>query len=113
MSWGVAHPAPGPRFAVYGTHGSIISTASSKQADHGLIVHSSRIEGVGPVEGELRLECGGGYRDSLPAECREFVEWIRTGRPSPIDAREGRRDLEIVEAAYRSAESSQAVQLPL
>lgn len=113
MSWGVAHGAPCPVFTVYGTHGSIIATASSNRDDRGLIVHSSRIEGVGPADGELRIECDGGYRDSLPAECREFVRWLRTGGPSPIDACEGRRDLEIVEAAYRSAESSQAVHLPL
>ena len=45
--------------------------------------------------------------------CREFVEWIQTRKESPIDAQEGRKDLEIVEAAYQSAASGEAVRLPL
>ena len=108
-SWATPHPGPGPRFAVYGTDGSIVSEGKSEA----LVVHSRRIQGLEPAEGELRIDLRGHrYRDSFAAECWEFVEWLRTDRDSPLDAREGRKDLEIVEAAYGSAASRRAIQLP-
>ena len=108
-SWATAHPGPGPRFAVYGTDGTIIS-----EDNQPLVVHSRRIDGVQPVEGELRINViRPRYQDGFGAGCREFVDWIQTGKDSPINAHEGRKDLEIVEAAYRSARSAEAVRLPL
>jgi predicted dehydrogenase len=108
-SWATPHPGPGPRFAVYGTDGSIISEQAGP-----LVVHSRRIEGVQPAEGELRINVvRHQYQDGFAAGCRAFVDWVRSGEDSPIDAREGRKDLEIVEAAYRSAQSGEAVHLPL
>ena len=78
------------------------------------MVHTGAIVGVQPTQGELRIDLGGDwYQSSIDAECSEFVERIRTGKASPIDAQEGRKDLEIVEAAYRSAKTGQAVRLPL
>ena len=117
-SWATLHPGPGPRFAVYGTRGSIVSSPSAEsgkpQDGQQLVVAHSRIEGAGPGENELRVELPTErYRDSVAAACREFVAWIRTGTDSPIDAQEGRKDLEIVEAAYRSARSGEAIRLPL
>jgi predicted dehydrogenase len=109
-SWATPHPGPGARFAVYGTEGSIVSEGKSEA----LVVHSHKIPGIGPAEGELRIDLRGHeYRDSFAAECREFVDWLREDRDSPLNAREGRKDLEIVVAAYRSAASSGAVRLPL
>jgi len=112
-SWATPHPGPGPRFAVYGTHGSIMSEGSWSDADQTLVVHSRRIAGVEPAEGRLEIGCAFAYDDPFPLECREFVEWIRSGKDSPLHARQGRDDLEIVEAAYRSASSGDAVKLPL
>lgn len=94
---------------VYGTDGSIIS-----EGNQTLMVYSRRIEGVQPVEGELRLNLSGHpHQDGFAVECRAFVDWIKTGQDSPIDGQEGRKDLEIVGAAYRSAASGEAVRLPL
>ena len=53
------------------------------------------------------------HRPVFAVECREFVDWVRSGGDSPINGAEGRKDLEIVQAAYRSAESGEAVRLPL
>jgi predicted dehydrogenase len=109
-SWATPHPGPWARFAVYGTEGSIVSEGKSEA----LVVHSRRIRGIEPAEGELRIDLRGHeYRDSFATECREFVDWLREDRDSPLDAREGRNDLEIVEAAYRSAACAGAVRLPL
>ncbi len=109
ISWATSHPGPGPRFAVYGTDGSIISEGQDT-----LLIHSRGIEGVGPAEGELRIDLSGHrHQDGFAAECREFVEWIQTDKESPMDAQEGRKDLEIVEAAYRSEMSGEAVCFPL
>lgn len=108
-SWATAHPGPSPRFAIYGTEGSII--AENNQT---LVVHSRRIEGVQPAEAELRLNLSGHpHHDGFAVECRAFVEWIKTGTEGSISGHEGRKDLEVVEAAYRSAQSGEAVRLPL
>ena len=107
-SWATPHPGPGARFTVYGTHGSIVSEGGET-----LVIRSRRIPGVEPAEGELRIDLSGHpYQDTFAAECREFVDWIRMDSQSPISAVEGRKDLEIVEAGYRSAATGQAVQLP-
>ena len=108
-SWATPHPGPEPRFVVYGTEGSIIS-----ERNRPLVVHSRRIDGVAPAEGELRINLNPcTLEETFAAEGREFVEWIRTGKSSPLEAREGRMDLEIVEAAYQSAVSGEAIRLPL
>ena len=60
------------------------------------------------VEDE-ELPTGPGVRREL----REFVEAIREGKPVTIPGEEGRRAVEVVEAAYRSAELGQEVVLPL
>jgi len=46
-------------------------------------------------------------------ELREFVEAVREDRPVTIPGEEGRRAVEVVEAAYRSAETGREVSLPL
>ena len=108
-SWATSPPGPGPRFAVYGTDGSIIS-----EGNQTLAVYSRRIEGVQPEEAEVRINLSGHrHHDGFAVECGEFVEWIQTGKDSPVNGYEGRKDLEVVEAAYRSAMSGEAVRLPL
>lgn len=108
-SWATEWPGPGPRFTVHGTEGSIISEEKGP-----LVVHSSR-PGLEPDEGGLRIEVARHQynKDWFAEACRAFVQCLRTGDASAIDAAEGRKDLEIVEAAYRSAQSGQAVQLPI
>ena len=108
-SWATPNPGSEPRFAVYGTDGSIVSTA-----DQPLSVHSRRIEGIQTDEAEVRIPATRPtYPDSFDAECREFVRWLESDGDSPIIATEGRKDLEIVEAGYRSAKTGEAVRLPL
>jgi predicted dehydrogenase len=46
-------------------------------------------------------------------EFQDFVDSIRKHRPPAIDGQEGRRSVEIILAIYKSAETGNAVQLPL
>ncbi len=46
-------------------------------------------------------------------ELRAFVEAIRDDTPVPVPGEEGRAAIEIAEAAYRSVETGQPVDLPL
>ena len=41
----------------------------------------------------------------------ELVEWISTGTPSIVTAEHARHVVEIIEAAYRAAESGQTQEL--
>ena len=50
-----------------------------------------------------------GHRDQLA----DFLQAIDEGRDPLVDGREGRKSVEIIRAIYRSAETGQAVKLPL
>jgi predicted dehydrogenase len=41
----------------------------------------------------------------------QLVEWVRAGQPSPVTAEHARHVIDIIESAYRSAESGQAQEL--
>lgn len=108
-NWATTHPGSDSRFAVYGTDGSVIS-----EADGPVRAYSLRTGDVQPNEWELQVDpIRHSYQDGFGEVCREYVEWIQTGKDSPIHASESRKDLEIVEAGYLSAQSGQAVELPV
>jgi len=50
-----------------------------------------------------------GHRDQLG----DFLQAIDEGRAPSVDGREGRKSVEIIRAIYRSAQTGQAVRLPL
>ena len=117
-SWAALGPRRDIRIEVYGTDGTVVDeggfgTPYPRVADT-LVLHSRKIEGAEPDEGELRIDLTTHpHQDGFAVECREFVDWIGADRDSPINASEGRKDLEIVDAGYRSAQSGEAVRLPL
>ena len=41
----------------------------------------------------------------------QLVDWIREDKPSPVTAEHARHVIDIIEAAYRSAETGQAQEL--
>ena len=101
-SWAVRHSAPNPHFAVFGTEGTC--WAASGQ----LFLQSTKLPGydkpaVYPTES----------LDTVAAECAHFVECIQSGRSPIMSGLEGRRDLEVVLAAYKSAQTGRTVKLPL
>jgi 1,5-anhydro-D-fructose reductase (1,5-anhydro-D-mannitol-forming) len=51
------------------------------------------------------------YEPPVQAELRAFVESIAAGTPSPVTGAEGRRAVAVAVAAYRSAETGQAVEV--
>ena len=115
-SWAALRARRDTRFEVYGTDGTILDlggfgTPYPRVADT-LVVHSSKLPPVAPDMGELRIDLKDHpHQDGFAAECREFVDWIRSERDSPISAAQGRKDLEIVEAGYRAAATGQAVRI--
>ncbi|MDA4113184.1 MAG: Gfo/Idh/MocA family oxidoreductase [Thaumarchaeota archaeon] len=100
-SW--ATPRSSNIFEVYGSMGSIIH-----KREGGLtILADSRVsdESENVVVPEV---------DTYDEECRAFVSSIRLGSlDDRISAGLGRKDLEIVEAAYRSISERQVIKLPL
>ena len=116
-SWAALGPRHDIRIEVHGTDGTVVDkggfgTPYPRVADT-LVLHSRKIEGSEP-EGGLRIDLiAHPHQDDFAVECREFVDWIGADRDSPINAIEGRKDLEIVEAGYRSAQSGEAVRLPV
>jgi predicted dehydrogenase len=51
--------------------------------------------------------------EAFAAELQDFLDSLRDGRPPFATGRDGRAAVEIVEAANRSSETGQAIQLPL
>lgn len=115
-SWATLAGRRDTRLEVHGTEGTILDlgglgTPYPRVAD-ALLVRSRKLPGVEPDLGDLKIDLNNHpHQDGFAAESREFVDWIRIKRESPIDAVEGRNDLAIVEAAYESARSDRAVRI--
>ena len=105
-SWGISTPGPHAYFTVYGTDGSLWEQLGD---DGGLYIRSSRLPEAyeEPVKVDLPKVSG------FEAECRHFVECILEDKEPITGPREARADLELVVAAYRSAETGMPVRLPL
>lgn len=100
---GIASPVGEYHMAVQGTSGALVNGGFggpiryAAMGEQETVVDASTLEAEEPYHHELRL----------------FVEALRDGRESPIPGREGRAVVEIAEAAYRSANTGEIVQLPL
>jgi len=103
-SWGIKYAGPRPilRFAVYGTEGCLWD------AD-GLYVQSDKFSEYRVKPTLVEIE----KADTIALECAHFVDCILNGKQPIMSGEEGRKDLEVVMAAYRSAETGQPVKLPL
>ncbi len=94
----------GAWFSVYGTEGTIVSDDYSH-----LRVYSRKIEKSAEKPLEFQLET----RNIVLEELKDFIECIQTGRTPLVSGLDGRKDIEICIAAYRSVETGQAVELPI
>ena len=104
--WSFDAPKPEARFIVYGTDGCVwqewggqrrLYLKSSKLAeatDEPMLVDIPRVS-------------------AFDAECGHFVDCILGDKEPIVGPKEARADLELIVAAYRSAETGTAVRLPL
>jgi predicted dehydrogenase len=98
---------PGPWFSIYGTEGSALSGPWPNCQD--LSVYSTKLPecSEGPIE--MNLE----ERDIYIEEIKDFLDSIRTGREPLVSGEEGRKDIEVCLAGYRSAGEGTVITLPL
>lgn len=107
-----AFPGQPRKLFISGTEGTV-------SFEHDRIVaidlHSARESDKKPAESGRNLSESSpvvsdvsGHRDIL----RDFLEAIETDRPPLCDGLEGRRSVELVQAIYRSAQTSRAVSIP-
>jgi len=94
----------GPWFSIYGREGTIFSDTYSS-----LRVYSTKIEEGAENPTNINLN----DKNIVYEELRDFVECIQTGRTPLVSGIDGRRDIEICLAAYQSAKTGQAVELPI
>jgi len=65
-------------------------------------------------EGERRYEAGViSFGDLHRLLLADFADCLRSGRPFPVDGREGLRGVELIKAIYRSSEYGEMVTMPL
>ena len=108
-SWNVAHSGPLTRFAVYGNDGCAWQEFGG---DWGLYFQSSKLpQGLSYHEQPTKVLVE--KINTIEAACRHFVDCILNDKQPIMSGEEGRKDLEIVLAAYRSAETGLPVSLPL
>jgi len=94
----------GAWFSVYGTEGTMVSDSYSH-----LRVYSRKLPESIEKPLELQLE----NRNIMLEELKDFVECVMTGRTALVTGLDGRKDIEICLAAYRSEETKQEIKLPL
>lgn len=100
-SWGTHTPFQVPRFAVYGSKGTLYDL-------NGLYVYTSNSAKEPIKVAESLLE---DYM--IPKEIEHFVRCLRDGEEFAITGKEAQKDLEVVIAAYQSAQTGQVVTLPV
>lgn len=108
------HPA---RVEVHGTDGSAVLEDGK--------IRFWKFKKRKPVDKKIEAgfggasELGSGAADPMAAlkfeghrrQIEDFARAVRTGKPSTIDGREGRRAVHLIEAIYRSARTGRAVKL--
>jgi predicted dehydrogenase len=105
-SWGIPLSGPQAHFAVYGTEGCLWEEGKS------LFLHSHRLpEGLSYHKEPTPVDIPS--VNTVEAECAHFVDCILGDKEPITNGREARKDLEIVVAAYRSAQTGKAIKLPL
>ena len=104
--WSLDAPKPEARFIVYGTDGCVWQEWGGQRR---LYYKSSK---AGEANKEPLL-VDVPRVSAFDAECRHFVECILEDKEPITGPKEARADLELIVAAYRSAETGTAVRLPL
>jgi predicted dehydrogenase len=99
--------ASGPWFSVYGTEGTVLSGPEFNCQD--LKVYSRKLPecSEGPIE--MNLE----ERDIYIEQIRDFLDSIRDRREPLVSGEEGRKDIEVCLAGYRSAAEERTIKIPL
>lgn len=103
VSWGIRTPMPWPWLAVYGSKGSMYDIGD------GFYVYSASDPEYNDNGRPVRLFDTMLEAYTIPAEMQHFVDRMRDGREFAVTGEEARADLEVVEAAHRSAETGQVV----
>jgi predicted dehydrogenase len=101
---GFAFPANDAKFHVIGQRGEIYGNRYDVHTlPRGYSVPSGRVFPTDP----------NGNQQTFDATILHFADSIATERPPIQDHRDGRRVLEVIQAAYRSIETGETVSLPL
>jgi predicted dehydrogenase len=103
VSWGIRTPMPWPWLAVYGSEGAMYDMGD------GFHVYSASDIRYNDSSKTVRLFDTMLESYTIPAEMQHFVDRMRDGKEFAVTGADARADLEIVEAAHRSAETGQTV----
>jgi len=105
VSWGIRTPMPWPWLAVYGSEGSMYDMGD------GFHVYRASDPEYNDNGRPVRLFDTMLEAYTIPAEMQHFVDRMRDGKEFAVTGDEARGDLEVVEAAHRSAATGEAVLL--
>ncbi|MGQ9607997.1 MAG: Gfo/Idh/MocA family protein [bacterium] len=103
ISWGMRVFRPYPWLAVYGSEGTMFDMGD------GFFVYSANNSEYNDNGKPVRLFDTMLEPYIIPAEMQHFVDRMRDGKEFNVTGEEARADLEIVEAATRSAETGQVI----
>lgn len=103
VSWGIRTTMPWPWLAVYGSEGAMYDMGD------GFYVYSTSDDRYNDNGKPVRLFDTMLEPYTIPLEMQHFVDRMRGGQEFAVTGMDARADLEIVEAAHRSAETGQIV----
>lgn len=92
------------------SHGTIVGDKGTLRYEHGTGHISYRCAGESEQTVQETVTRADGENGYL-RELRSFTEWVLDGTPPLLTAKEGRAAIQVTEAAYRSAETSQPIRL--
>ena len=104
----VHQPGPGAEFYVYGTEGSL--WFSYHEPNAGLTVHSTKVK---EYEEPKRISTEVLVTERDESMHQHFINCILEDRQPTMSGEEGRKDLEVVLAAYKADETGMDIKLPL
>ena len=95
--------------AIGTTEGLVTGERGSIQYNWGRNVVSYRLVDAGPETVDVPVERDAGR--SVQSELASFARWVLEGTPPVVTADDGRRAVQLAEAAYRSAREQRAISL--
>jgi len=117
VSWGILNPPPMPWLSVCGDHGAIYEVPGRRlgfrrpprlELTAELNVYSNKVEEYNIRGGKIiELQPNNPFKEELS----DFINCISTGKTPKMTGEIARKDLEIIHAIYRSAETSRPVKL--
>jgi UDP-N-acetyl-2-amino-2-deoxyglucuronate dehydrogenase len=108
-----AYPGFPERIELHGTGGSVVVDEGRRRLEWYLRDEAPRVEEEGVRQGNA-ADPAAVSPEAHAAAFADFLAAVRAGRTPPVDGREARKALEIVEAVYRSsARGGVPVTLPL